>query len=73
MFPLSRFAASVADFTGTLAVTRFPFVVNPMMLTSMWTGGKNIVDTWVKITEEAMTVAKYEYCSILQAESLLSL
>lgn len=54
MSPLSRLAASVPDFTGSLADARFPCVVNPMMLTSTWTGGKNIVDTWVTITEEAM-------------------
>lgn len=48
-------------------------VVNLVMLPSMWTCGKNTVDTWVKITEEAKAVVKYEYCSNLLAEALVSL
>lgn len=68
---MSRFAASAAQQTlQELSQSPGPpGVVNPVMLTSMWTGGKNTVDTWVKITEEAKTVAKSEFCIILQAES----
>lgn len=34
-------------------------LVKPVMVTSAWTRGKEIVYTCVKMTEEAKTVAKY--------------